>query len=104
MNRIRKGDQVIVTTGNKKIKGQTGEVLRVDGERVYVSNLNLVKRATKPNPQAGQPGGMIEREASIHISNVMLLNPATGKGERVATKILENGKRIRVFRSSGEAI
>ena len=104
MNRIKKGDQVVVTTGNKKIKGQTGEVLRVDGERVYVSNLNLVKRATKPNPQAGQPGGMIEREASIHISNVMLLNPATGKGERVATKILENGKRIRVLRSSGEAI
>ena len=104
MNRIKKGDQVVVTTGNKKIKGQTGEVLRVDGERVFVSNLNLVKRATKPNPQAGQPGGMIEREASIHISNVMLLNPATGKGERVATKILENGKRIRVFRSSGEAI
>ena len=104
MNRIKKGDQVVVTTGYKKIKGQTGEVMRVDGERVYVSNLNLVKRATKPNPQAGQPGGMIEREASIHISNVMLLNPATGKGERVATKILENGKRIRVFRSSGEAI
>ena len=104
MNRIRKGDQVIVTTGNKKIKGQTGEVLRVDGERVYVSNLNLVKRATKPNPQAGQPGGLVEREASIHISNVMLLNPATGKGERVATKILENGKRLRVFRSNGEAI
>ena len=104
MNRIRKGDQVIVTTGNKKIKGQTGEVLRVDGERVYVSNLNLIKRATKPNPQAGQPGGLVEREAAIHISNVMLLNPATGKGERVATKILENGKRLRVFRSNGEAI
>ncbi|MBK9668956.1 MAG: 50S ribosomal protein L24 [Thermomonas sp.] len=104
MNRIKKGDQVVVTTGNKKIKGQTGEVLRVDGERVYVSNLNLVKRATKPNPQAGQPGGLVEREASIHISNVMLLNPATGKGERVATKVLENGKRLRVFRSNGEAI
>ena len=104
MNRIKKGDQVVVTTGNKKIKGQTGEVLRVDGERVYVSNLNLVKRATKPNPQAGQPGGLVEREASIHISNVMLVNPATGKGERVATKILENGKRLRVFRSNGEAI
>ena len=104
MNRIKKGDQVVVTTGNQKIKGQTGEVLRVVGERVYVSNLNLVKRATKPNPQAGQPGGLIEREASIHISNVMLLNPATGKGERTATKVLENGKRIRVFRSNGEAI
>ena len=104
MNRIKKGDQVVVTTGNKKIKGQTGEVLRVDGERVYVSNLNLIKRATKPNPQAGQPGGLVEREASIHISNVMLLNPATGKGERVATKILEKGTRLRVFRSNGEAI
>ena len=104
MNRIKKGDQVVVTTGNKKIKGQTGEVLRVDGERVFVSNLNLVKRHTKPNPQAGQAGGIVQREASIHISNVMLLNPATGKGERVATKVLENGKRIRVFRSSGEAI
>ena len=109
MNRIKKGDQVVVTTGGnqkkgKLLKGQVGEVLRVDGDRVYVSNLNLVKRATKPNPQAGQAGGIIEREASIHISNVMLLNPATGKGERVATKVLENGKRIRVFRSSGEAI
>ena len=104
MNRIKKGDQVVITTGNKKIKGQTGEVLRVEGERVYVANMNLVKRHTKPNPQAGQPGGVVEREASIHISNVMLLNPATGKGERVATKVLENGKRIRVFRSSGEAI
>ena len=104
MNRIRKGDQVVVTTGNKKIKGQTGEVLRVEGDRVYVANLNLVKRHTKPNPQAGQAGGVVEREASIHISNVMLLNPATGKGERVATKVLENGARIRVFRSSGEAI
>ena len=104
MNRIKKGDQVVVTTGNKTIKGQTGEVLRVDGERVFVSNLNLVKRHTKPNPQAGQAGGIVQREASIHISNVMLLNPATGKGERVATKVLENGKRIRVFRSSGEAL
>ena len=104
MNRIKKGDQVLVTTGNKKIKGQTGEVLRVDGERVFVSNLNLAKRHTKPNPQAGQPGGVIEREASIHISNVMLIDPATGKGARVGTKVLENGKRIRVLRSSGEAI
>ena len=109
MNRIKKGDQVIVTVGgNKKkgklLKGQMGEVLRVDGDRVYVSNLNLVKRHTKPNPQANQPGGVIEREAPVHISNVMLFNPATGKGERVATKVLENGKRIRVFRSSGEAI
>ena len=104
MNRIRKGDQVVVTTGNKKIKGQAGEVVRVDGERVYVANLNLVKRHTKPNPQAGQPGGVIERESPIHVSNVMLFNPASGKGERVGTKVLEDGRRLRVFRSSGEAV
>ena len=101
-NRIKKGDQVVVITG--KDKGKKGDVVRVDGDRVVVSNVNVVKRHTKPNPQVGQAGGVVEREASIHISNVMLLNPATGKGERVATKVLENGQRIRVFRSSGEAI
>ena len=102
MNRIRKGDQVIVTTG--KDKGKKGEVVRVLGEKVVVSNINVVKRHTKPNPQAGQPGGVVEREAPIHISNVMLFNPATGKGERVGFKVLENGRKVRVFRSSGEAI
>ena len=104
MNRIKKGDQVVVTTGNKKIKGQTGEVLRVEGERVYVSNLNLVKRATKPNPQAGVAGGVVEREASSPISNVKVVNPATGKGERVGFKVLEDGRKIRVFRASEEAL
>ncbi len=102
MNRIRKGDQVILIAG--KNKGQKGEVLRVIGDRVAVQNINLVKRHTKPNPQANQPGGIIEREAPIHISNVMLLNPATGKGERVGFKVLEDGRKVRVFRSSGEAI
>lgn len=102
MNRIKKGDQVIVIAG--KDKGKQGEVVRIAGERVFVSNINVVKRATKPNPQAGNPGGLIEREASIHISNVMPYNPASGKGERVSTKTLEDGRRIRVFRSSGEAI
>jgi large subunit ribosomal protein L24 len=102
MNRIRKGDQVVVITG--KDKGKRGEVVRVAGDKVVVSNINIVKRHTKPNPQIGQPGGVIEREAPIHISNVMLFNPASGKGERVATKVLENGTRLRVFRSSGEAI
>ena len=104
MNRIRKGDQVVITTGNKKIKGQTGEVLRVDGERVFVSNLNLVKRATKPIPQAGVAGGVVEREASMHISNIALFNPASGKGERIGFKVLEDGRKLRVFRSSGEAL
>ena len=102
MNRIRKGDQVIVTTG--KDKGKKGEVVRVAGDKVVVSNVNVIKRHTKPNPQAGQPGGVIEREAPIHISNVMLFNPATGKGERVGFKVLEDGRKLRVFRSSGEAV
>ncbi|GHA90487.1 50S ribosomal protein L24 [Cognatilysobacter bugurensis] len=102
MNRIRKGDRVIVTTG--KDKGKQGEVVRVLGEKVVVSNVNVIKRHTKPNPQAGQPGGVIEREAPIHVSNVMLFNPATGKGERIGFKVLEDGRKLRVFRSSGEAV
>lgn len=102
MNRIRKGDQVLVITG--KNKGQKGEVVRVVGDRVVVSNINLIKRHTKANPQANQAGGIVEREAPIHISNVMLLNPATGKGDRVGIKVLEDGRKLRVFRSSGEAI
>ncbi|MGY3264017.1 MULTISPECIES: 50S ribosomal protein L24 [unclassified Lysobacter] len=102
MNRIRKGDQVVVTAG--KDKGKQGEIVRVLGDKVVVSNVNVVKRHTKPNPQAGQPGGVIEREAPIHASNVMVLNPATGKGERVAFKVLEDGRKLRVFRSSGEAV
>ena len=101
MNRIRKGDNVVVITG--KNKGQRGDVLRVDGDRVVVSNVNLVKRHTKPNPQANQPGGIVEREASIHISNVQLFNSATNKGERVGTKKLEDGRKVRVFRS-GEVV
>jgi large subunit ribosomal protein L24 len=102
MNRIRKGDQVIVITGTDK--GKKGEIVRVAGDRVVVQNINLVKRHTKPNPQAGQAGGIIEREAPIHISNVMLFNQASGKGERVFFKQLENGRKVRAFRSSGEAI
>jgi large subunit ribosomal protein L24 len=102
MNRIRKGDQIIVIAGADK--GKKGEVVRVAGDRVIVQNVNIIKRHTKPNPQAGQAGGIVEREAPIHISNVMLLNSASGKGERVGFKVLENGRKVRVFRSSGEAI
>jgi large subunit ribosomal protein L24 len=102
MNRIKKGDQVVVIAG--KNKGQRGDVLKVAGERVLVSNVNLVKRHTKPNPQAQQPGGIVEREASIHISNVMLFNHATNKGERVGAKTLGDGRKVRVFRSSGEVV
>ncbi|WP_454829617.1 50S ribosomal protein L24 [Pseudoxanthomonas wuyuanensis] len=101
-NRIKKGDQVIVTAG--KDKGKKGDVVRVDGDRVVVSNVNIIKRHTKPNPQAGVAGGVVEREASIHISNVAVFNPATGKGERIGFKVLEDGRKLRVFRSSGEAL
>jgi large subunit ribosomal protein L24 len=102
MNRIRKGDQVIVIAGSDK--GKKGEVVRVAGDRVVVQNINIIKRHTKPNPQANVAGGIVEKEAPIHISNVMLLNSATGQGERIGFKVLENGRKVRVFRSSGEAI
>ncbi len=102
MNRIKKGDQVVVIAG--KDKGKKGDVVRVAGDKVVVANINMIKRHTKPNPQANQPGGVIEREAPIHVSNVMLFNSATGKGERIGTKVLEDGRKLRVFRSSGEAV
>ena len=102
MNRIRKGDQVIVITG--KYKGQKGEVLRVADDRVFVQNINTVKRHTKPNPQANQPGGIVQKEAPIHASNVMLFNPATKKGDRIGIRTLENGRKVRVFKSTGEVV
>jgi len=101
MNKIRKGDQVIVTTG--KYKGQRGEVLRVAADRVVVQNINLIKRHTKPNPQANQPGGIVEREAPIHVSNVALFNNATGKGGRVGFKTLGDGRKVRVFKTGEQA-
>jgi len=108
MKRIKKGDQVLVIAG--KNKGSKGEVLRVVEDKVVVQNMNLIKRHTKPNPQANQPGGIVEREAPIHVSNVMLLNTVTGKGERVGFKTLapatagEKPRKVRVFRKSGEMV
>ena len=102
MNRIRKGDQVIVIAGADK--GKKGEVVRVLGDKVVVQNVHIVKRHTKPNPQSGQAGGIVEREAPIHISNVMLFNSGSGNGDRVGFKVLEDGRKVRVFRSSGEAL
>jgi large subunit ribosomal protein L24 len=101
MNKIRKGDQVIVITG--KYKGQKGEVLRMADDRVVVQNINLVKRHTKPNPQANQPGGIVEREASIHLSNVALVG-TNGKADRVGFKTLDDGRKVRVLRRSGEQV
>lgn len=103
MNRIRKGDEVIVITG--KDKGRRGSVVSLNGEdRLVVSGVNMVKKHQKPNPQLGVAGGIVEKEMPLHISNVMLFNPATDKGDRVGFKVLEDGKKVRVFKSNGEVV
>ena len=101
MKNIRKGDQVIVRTG--KDKGKRGTVLRMlPNDRVLVENINLVKRHTRPNPAKNITGGIVDKEASIHVSNVMLFNATAGKGERTGIKALEDGRRVRFFKRSGE--
>ncbi|MDK9723348.1 MAG: 50S ribosomal protein L24 [Sterolibacteriaceae bacterium MAG5] len=103
MNKIRKGDDVVVITG--KDKGKRGVVLsRVSDERLVVEGVNRVKKHTKPNPMKGQPGGIVEKEMSIHISNVALFNPATQKADRVGIKSLDDGRKVRVFKSNGEVV
>ncbi len=103
MRKIRKGDEVVVIAG--KDKGKRGLVLRFAGEdRLYVENVNMVKKHQKPNPNTGTPGGIIDKEMPLHISNVALFNPSTGKGDRVGFKVLEDGKKIRIFKSTGEAV
>ncbi len=101
MRKIRKGDQVIVLAGRDK--GKRGTVLRMVGEdRVLVQNVNMVKRHTRPNPQRNVTGGIIDKEAPVHVSNVALYNPTAQKGERVGFKTLEDGTKVRYFKSSGE--
>ena len=103
MKRIRKGDRVIVTTG--KDKGRQGTVIRVlEDDHVVIENVNMVKKHQKPNPQLNQPGGIVQKEAPVHISNVMLFNPATKKGDRVGFKTLNDGRKVRVYRSNGEVV
>lgn len=103
MHRIRKGDRVIVTTGRDK--GRQGTVIRVnDDDTLVIENVNMVKKHTKPNPQAGVAGGIVQREAAIAASNVMLFNPATKKGDRVGFKTLDDGRKVRVFKSNGEVV
>lgn len=103
MRRIKKGDEVLVIAG--KDKGKRGSVLRVLGdEKLIVENVNIIKRHTKPNPQAGVPGGIIEREAAIQASNVMLFNAQTKKGDRVGIRTLEDGRRVRYFKSTNEVV
>ena len=103
MQRIKKGDEVIVTAG--KDKGRRGSVMDVlKNNRLMVENINMVKKHAKPNPMAGIEGGIIEKEMSIHVSNVMLFNPATNKGDRVGIRTLEDGKKVRFFKSNNEVV
>ncbi len=103
MRRIKKGDDVIVICGRDK--GKRGNVLKtLDNDRVLVDNVNLVKRHTKGNPNTGETGGILEKEASIALSNIALYNPVTKKGERVGFKRLEDGRKVRYFKSNNEVV
>lgn len=103
MQRIKKGDEVIVIAG--KDKGKRGSVLRLlASERLIVENVNIVKRHTKPNPARGISGGILEKEASIHLSNVMLYNPQTKRGDRIGVRELEDGRKVRYFKSNNEVV
>lgn len=103
MRKIRKGDTVIVLTG--KDKGKAGTVLRmIDDGHVVVEGLNRVKKHQKPNPMKGQPGGITEMEMPLDASNVAILNPVTQKADRVGFKILEDGRKVRIFKSNGELV
>ena len=103
MNKIRKGDQVIVLTGRDK--GKRGAVLqRVDEDRILVEGVNVVKKHVKPNPLKGTTGGVVDKTMPIQQSNVAIYNAATGKADRVAIKLVDGGKKVRVFKSSGAEI
>ncbi len=103
MQRIRKGDEVVVISGRDK--GKRGTVLRrVDGEHVVVEGVNRVKKHQRPNPMKNQTGGIVDKDMPIHVSNLALVNPATQKADRVSFKILPDGRKVRVFRSNGEQV
>jgi large subunit ribosomal protein L24 len=103
MRKIKSDDEVIVIAG--KDKGKRGKVVKVlSDDRIIVSGIQMIKKHQKPNPQVGIAGGIVEKEAPIQISNVAIFNPATKKADRVGFKVLEDGKKIRVFKSNGEAV
>lgn len=103
MEKIRKGDEVIVLVGRDK--GRRGTVLRrVDADHVVVEGINRVKKHVKPNPMKGQTGGIVEKEMPVHVSNVALFNAATQKADRVGIRVLEDGKKVRFFKSNGELV
>jgi large subunit ribosomal protein L24 len=102
MNKIRKGDEIVVIAGRDK--GRRGTVIRVLDDSVFVENINMVKRHTKPNPQRQIQGGIIEKEAAIDLSNVMLWNPVAKKGDRVGIRTLADGRKVRFFKSNKEVV
>ena len=102
MKRIKKNDQVIVVAGRDK--GRKGAVTRVDGDRIWVENINVVKRHQKPNPAKGLQGGIVEKEMSLHESNVALLNTTTDKADRIGFRTLEDGRKVRYFKSNKEVV
>jgi len=103
MQRIKKGDEVVVLAGRDK--GKRGTVLRrVDAQRVVVEGVNRVKKHQRPNPMKGEQGGIVDKDMPIHVSNVALFNPATKKADRSGVKLLEGGKKVRVFKDNGEQV
>jgi large subunit ribosomal protein L24 len=103
MRKIKKGDDVIIVTG--KDKGKRGSILKiVDDQRVLVENCNMAKKHVKPNPNTGETGGIVEREMPIHVSNVALFNPASNKADRVGIKTLEDGRKVRFYKSNKEVV
>ena len=103
MQRIRKGDEIVVIAGRDK--GKRGTVLRRTGvEHVVVEGINRVKKHQRPNPMKGLTGGVVDKDMPIHISNIALFNPATQKADRIAFKVLSDGRKVRVFRSNGDQV
>jgi large subunit ribosomal protein L24 len=103
MRKIRKGDEVVVIAGRDK--GKRGSVLRVvDDDHLVVENVNTVKRHTKANPQRGEAGGILDKEMPLHRSNVALYNASTGEADRVGFKVLGDGRKVRIFKSTGEVV
>jgi large subunit ribosomal protein L24 len=103
MQRIRKGDEVVVLAGRDK--GKRGTVLRrIDAEHVVVEGVNRVKKHQRPNPMKGVSGGIVDKDLPIHVSNVALFNPATKKGDRVKAKTLQDGRKVRVFKANDEQV
>ena len=102
MNKLKRDDEVIVVTG--KDKGKRGTVSLIAGDRVVVAGVNIVKRHTKPNPNAGVQGGIMEKEAALHVSNVAIFNPETNTADRVGIQIDEDGNKQRIFKSNGKEI